>query len=1156
MLLVTAVVVPLQASGPPNNSAYCMKKHIHHRFQFAHLLVNSLLSIKRFPIKKNHHYTLWENPFTYKKIVRTLSLFILPILIFTGYHTFTTHSLADSSRSFDVVVVGGGTGGVSAAIQAARNGASVAIVEETDWIGGQMTAGGVGTLDEGMDWSTNPATGYERNSGIYKEFLDQITAKYGGIQNLHKCYYGNFAICFEPKVGQDVLSSMLSNAGVQVFTREKVTSALKSGTTVTGIVAHNTLTNSTDQFNAKVVIDATEYGDVIPLTGAAYRAGKSTSSALDLNAPIQDITYKLVMKRYDTGIPANLKITQEPPNYQAVKPLFAGYLSQSAPIRDWGDGVTSPYTNPRSWVQYIAYRGIADSSHPSSLTVGSFADAAALTKSGINLANDYPATVRFLEDPANRTQVTCEAKLRTIQMLYYIQQEMAQNWSVDTDEGFDTSYNQTQNNCANIPAAFKEIEKRMPLIPYVRESRRIIGVSTITSASMRAQKTINRSDSAAVNAVDDQTSIALGGYTTDLHCMNGNPCTQDQFDSSIDSISDMLPDTHSLFQVPLGALIPQTIDGFIAAEKNISQGRIPAGATRLQPITILTGQAAGALAAIAAKSNRQPRTVTALEVQQVLLAANDPLTLYKFNDAPQGGAFWQSIHIASLYGIMTGNGGNFNTPDTLDRGTAAIILTRLFNITTNGTTEDAITQLRNRGISKATSNTDFAAQNPLLKGQLALFIARGLGKNPADATAAFTWTVSQGISVGCQSSACEQESVSRGQMAETVTTSLPFIGSAVTPVTLPPPTQVQPTPTTIPTTTANDPIGNMDGISTTGQVTGWGCDVDATNHTTDIHFYADGGGFGTFLGVITAKQTGEAALAPFCAESTSHRFTFDLPTTVKDGKPHNIYAYAIGVGGGAAYKLLSNAPRYFQNGGNAIPSNTSPQLTGWQDYVTPTGDLVGWACDKANNSSPVRIDIYIDGGGFGQFIGSTTADKQGDDSATLVGLCGGGNGNRRYIFPLPDSMRNTGNHTIYTYAISAGDVTHILIPNSGQAFSLGNKDPYGFPDYVDTTGRALGWVCDPDDFNQAVTVHFYLDGPVGQGTFIGQATASIPDEKAVGYFCGGVNAHRFAWTLPESALTGSHQLYVYGSNIGTGNTQLLGGGPISTTDRKQAPAGL
>src|SRR5438128_762955 len=54
----------------------------------------------------------------------------------------------DRETACEVLIVGGGMGGVAAALAAARAGRSVVLAEETDWLGGQMTAQGVSALDE------------------------------------------------------------------------------------------------------------------------------------------------------------------------------------------------------------------------------------------------------------------------------------------------------------------------------------------------------------------------------------------------------------------------------------------------------------------------------------------------------------------------------------------------------------------------------------------------------------------------------------------------------------------------------------------------------------------------------------------------------------------------------------------------------------------------------------------------------------------------------------------------------------------------------------------------------------------------------------------------------------------------------------------------
>ena len=66
----------------------------------------------------------------------------------------------------------------------------------------------------------------------------------------------------------------------------------------------------------KVLIDATEYVDVIPLTGARYRVGNVTSDKLDPAALVQDHTWTAVVREYPNGVPDYLQIKSPPPGYE------------------------------------------------------------------------------------------------------------------------------------------------------------------------------------------------------------------------------------------------------------------------------------------------------------------------------------------------------------------------------------------------------------------------------------------------------------------------------------------------------------------------------------------------------------------------------------------------------------------------------------------------------------------------------------------------------------------------------------------------------------------------------------------------------------------------------------------------------------------------
>ena len=109
--------------------------------------------------------------------------------------------------AYDVVVAGAGTGGIGAAIQAARLGASVLLLEETDWVGGQMLAAAVSAIDEGG------AGNLVRERGLYQELVRRIEAHYAplGLDPLLGGRVTNLRV--EPRVGRRLVHAMQEEAG-------------------------------------------------------------------------------------------------------------------------------------------------------------------------------------------------------------------------------------------------------------------------------------------------------------------------------------------------------------------------------------------------------------------------------------------------------------------------------------------------------------------------------------------------------------------------------------------------------------------------------------------------------------------------------------------------------------------------------------------------------------------------------------------------------------------------------------------------------------------------------------------------------------------------------------------------------------------------------
>ena len=108
------------------------------------------------------------------------------------------------------------------------------------------------------------------------------------------------------------------------------------------------------------------------------------------------------------------------------------------------------------------------------------------------------------------------------------------------------------------------------------------------------------------------------------------------------------------FSVPLGALVPETVDGLVVADKATSVSNVANGTTRLQPVVLLTGQAAGTLAAMAVRQGREPRAVPVREVQRALLETGAFLLPYL--DVPPEHPQFGRIQRVGATGILKGRG--------------------------------------------------------------------------------------------------------------------------------------------------------------------------------------------------------------------------------------------------------------------------------------------------------------------------------------------------------------------------------------------------------------------------------------------------------------------------------------------------------------------
>ena len=175
-------------------------------------------------------------------------------------------------RKFDVVVAGGGTAGVVAAIAAARQGAKTALIEVKGYPGGTVTEGGTALHSFYNLWKAFP--GVKKRQvvrGIPQQIIDRLLKVDGtsGHAEMSKGYnYDSVCTCIDTEMYKLVTFEMLVEAGVFVCVNTLLAGAIMDGSRIRGVIAESR--SGREAFYAKSFVDCTAYGDLAAFAGAKY----------------------------------------------------------------------------------------------------------------------------------------------------------------------------------------------------------------------------------------------------------------------------------------------------------------------------------------------------------------------------------------------------------------------------------------------------------------------------------------------------------------------------------------------------------------------------------------------------------------------------------------------------------------------------------------------------------------------------------------------------------------------------------------------------------------------------------------------------------------------------------------------------------------------
>ncbi|MBO0796870.1 MAG: FAD-dependent oxidoreductase, partial [Ktedonobacteraceae bacterium] len=188
-------------------------------------------------------------------------------------------------RQTDILIAGGGLGGVAAALAALRLGKRVILTEETDWLGGQLTAQAVPPDEHRWIEESGCTASYRRlREGIRAYYRRNYPLLPEARENprLNPGMGGVSRLCHEPRIALAVLEEMLapyrSGRQLEVLLKHRPVTAEYERDRVQALTIQSDETGEQVVIRAPYILDATEMGDVLPLAGVEHVIGAESQT--------------------------------------------------------------------------------------------------------------------------------------------------------------------------------------------------------------------------------------------------------------------------------------------------------------------------------------------------------------------------------------------------------------------------------------------------------------------------------------------------------------------------------------------------------------------------------------------------------------------------------------------------------------------------------------------------------------------------------------------------------------------------------------------------------------------------------------------------------------------------------------------------------------
>jgi hypothetical protein len=551
--------------------------------------------------------------------MRTFTSFSFVAALMAISFTILSCSKADTEiHSADIIVYGGTSAAVTAAVEAKKSGKTVLIVSPDKHLGG-LSSSGLGYTDTG----NKSVIG-----GLSKEFYQRVYDHYQTSEAWvwqEKGAFGNkgqntVALdsenasmwLFEPHVAEQVFEDFIKENDIVVFREEWLDRSeggvIKKGSDITSFT-----TLSGKVFAAKMFIDATYEGDLMAAAGVSYRVGREANSVYDENwNGVQtevfhhghqfnmDIDPYLIKGDPTSGLLP--EISDKPPGeYGSGDKRLQAYCFRICMSNHPDNRI--PFPKPENYdpERYELLGRILDSGWAE---VFNKFDRVPNRKTDTN--NHGPFSSDYIGGNYDYPEASYERRSEIISAheayqkgyLYFLQNEPRvpteiydemQNWGLAADEF-------TDNN-------------NWPHQLYIREARRMVGDFIMTEKDALGETEIKR-------------SIGMGSYTLDSH----NAQRYVKEDGFAQNEGDVGVHPKTPYAIEYGAIIPKESEcSNLLVPVCVSSSHISFGSIRMEPVFMILGQSAAVAASLAIDKKTSPQNLPYEDLRAVLLGRKQRL---------------------------------------------------------------------------------------------------------------------------------------------------------------------------------------------------------------------------------------------------------------------------------------------------------------------------------------------------------------------------------------------------------------------------------------------------------------------------------------------------------------------------------------------------